>query len=134
MLGSIAPAEEKEEIGDWFVVVPETPQEGRRLVPLVEVPLGVSGGDRTLADRLPEEGEGAGVIAPTPGNVMVGMGSPELTPLEEDTGVRRSRRLMAGHHSNPHHLPRAVGRPRYEVGTGNSPVSSAVVAWFRPWH
>uniref|UniRef100_A0A9J7YG95 Gypsy retrotransposon integrase-like protein 1 n=1 Tax=Cyprinus carpio carpio TaxID=630221 RepID=A0A9J7YG95_CYPCA len=134
MLEPIAPTEEEEETGDWFVVVPETPQEGQRSVPPVETPPGVAGGDQTFADGLQEEADYTEVIVPAPGNVMVGVGSPELTPLEEDTGVRCTRRLMAGYHSNPHHLPRTIERPRYEVGTGNSPVSSAVVAWFRPWH
>ncbi len=103
-------------------------------MPRVEVPVGGSGGDQTITDNLPEEEENAGVIAPTTGEGTVRVRSPEPTPLEQDTGVRRTRRLMAGHHPNPHRLPRAVGRPRHEGGTGNSPISSAVVALFRPWH
>ncbi len=132
-VGPIAPTEE-EEIGDWFVVVPDAPQGGRRSVPRVEVPVGGSGGDQTITDNLPEEEENAGVIAPTTGEGAVRVRSPEPTPLEQDAGVRRTRRLMAGHHPNPHRLPRAVGGPRHEGGTGNSPISSAVVALFRPWH
>lgn len=30
-------------------------------------------------------------------------------PPVEENGVRRSRRTTVGHHSNVHHLPRAVG-------------------------
>ncbi|XP_059372606.1 V-type proton ATPase 116 kDa subunit a 3-like [Carassius carassius] len=65
--GPIAPAAEEEEIGDWFVVVPDAPQGGQRSVPLVEVPVGGSGRDHTVTDNLPEEEENAGVIAPTTG-------------------------------------------------------------------
>lgn len=78
----------------------------QRSVPLVEVPVGGSGGDQTVADNPPEEEENAGVIAPTPGEVMARVRPPEPSPLEQDMGVRRTRRLMAGHHPNPHRLPR----------------------------
>lgn len=49
--------------------------------------------------------------------------------LEVGETVRRTGRVTAGHHSNPHHLPR-MSRV---AGTMDS-ASNCVVAIFRPWN
>lgn len=49
-----------------------------------------------------------------------------------ETSLRRSARETAGRHSNPHHLPRAVGNGARGAATFSSQ-SVGVVAVFRPW-
>lgn len=55
--------------------------------------------------------------------------SPVLAPNSSPVALRCTARSTAGHHSNVHHLPRPAGG----VSGAPAPMSSAVVALFRPW-
>ncbi|KAK9976899.1 hypothetical protein ABG768_018720 [Culter alburnus] len=64
-------------------------------------------------------------IIPAPVLSPWGAGPPEA----RGTSVRRTGRVTAGYHSNPHHLPR-TGR----VVPSTPSASNSVVAIFRPWN
>ncbi|ROJ26385.1 hypothetical protein DPX16_12547 [Anabarilius grahami] len=63
-------------------------------------------------------------VSPAPVSSPWGAGPPEA----RGTSVRRTGRVTAGYHSNPHHLP-CTGRVVPSTSASNS-----VSAIFRPWN
>lgn len=101
--------EEMEEV-HWLLVIP-----GECQAP--EVPVGgesLSAGLTGSAGVVPavSGASGFGVRRASGPSVVPEVITP---PPVEENGVRRSRRTTVGHHSNVHHLPRAVGEEVSDV-------------------
>lgn len=71
----------------------------------------------------------APVDRPEPHPVMTGPHPSQPLP----TLMRRTTRVTAGAHSNPHHLPGPVERPSRAIGAAAHPEVSTVQCYFRPW-
>ncbi len=121
---SVQPLEDGYDEEDLFVLVSETPQvRGRSRLQDLVPSLSPTSGDLQAVET----------CRVTEGTVV----EVDLQPVElpsnslevGEVAARRTGRRTAGHHSNMHHLPRAVG-----AGSVSSIRSSTVGTLFRPWN
>lgn len=123
----VSPLEDEVDDVDLMVLVPETPQPAQVLVP---------------------EGLGHSVPFDSPNELMLGgRGHPNTLTVEPEVPLdlppgsmgdgpvvpRRTGRTTAGQHSNMYRLPCTVRGTEREVEVRTGPVSSAILALFRPW-
>lgn len=123
----VSPLEDEVDDVDLMVLVPETPQPAQVLVP---------------------EGLGHSVPFDSPNELMLGgRGHPNTLTVEPEVPLdlppgsmgdgpvvpRRTGRTTAGQHSNMYRLPCTVRGTEREVEVPTGPVSSAILALFRPW-
>ncbi len=117
---------------DLARLVPETSPVSQGPVP----PVLISRSSFTSRSR-PVGAEEAASVSGAPNLVLGAIPSPyscmESLPGTSGAPLRRTGRTTAGHHSNPHRLPRAIEEGELRAAVIPAPTSNRISILFRPW-